>query len=114
MAKYQELSIDKGSDVKWQIHLVDANEDPILLTPYTISGKLKKEYTSTDSADIVSFTCGKESPDSDGVIYFSLSSAQTGLLDTRRYVYDIEVFDSDNSITTRVLEGIATITPGVN
>ena len=114
MAKYQELTIDQGSDVKWQIYLVDQNENPILITPYTVSGKMKKEYASTDSDDIVSFTCGTESPDSDGIAYFSLSAVQTSALDPRRYVYDVEIYDSDNSITTRVLEGIATVSSGVN
>ena len=41
MAQYEELSIDKGTDVTIQLELEDVNGNPKNLTNYTVAGKVK-------------------------------------------------------------------------
>ena len=49
-----------------------------------------------------------------GIITLSLTSAQSGALDApARYVYDVEVTRTSDSVVTRVIEGIITVRPNV-
>jgi hypothetical protein len=113
MAQYEELSIDKGSDITLQLELEDLNGNAKNLTNYTVAGKVKKTYNSTDSTI---FTTEIQAPQTDGIVNLSLSNTQTDALKAGRYVYDVEISfaDSDaNTVVERVLEGTLTVTPSV-
>ena len=56
MAQYEEITIDQGSDVAIQLDLVDHTGAAKSLVNHTVTAKMKKNYKSTDSADIQSFT----------------------------------------------------------
>ena len=117
MSTYEELIIDQGADVSVEIELVEQDGSKKDLTGYSVAAKMKRNYNSTDSADVVSFTTGIAEPASDGVITISLTNTQTDALSTRgRYVYDVEIsnLDSDsNTIIERVLEGKIRVSPSV-
>jgi len=113
MAQYEELSIDKGSDITLQLELEDLNGNAKNLTNYTVAGKVKKTYNSTDSTI---FTTEIQAPQTSGVVNLSLSNTQTDALKAGRYVYDVEIsfVDSDAStVVERILEGTITVTPSV-
>ena len=55
MAQYEELTIDKGSDVTIKLELEDTNGNAKDLTNYSVAAKLKKTY-NTDSAEATAFT----------------------------------------------------------
>ena len=115
MAQYEEFSIDKGSDVAVEIHLLNKDGTKKDLTNHSVAAKLKKTYTS-DSADTVVFNSIVADPSTDGIATISLTNAQTDGLKNGRYVYDVEISytDSDgDSIVERVLEGRVQITPSV-
>lgn len=113
MAQYEELSVDKGTDVTLQLELEDLNGNPKDLTNYTVAGKIKKTYSSSSST---SFTTEIQAPSTGGVVNLSLSNTQTDALKAGRYVYDVEIsfVDSDaNTVVERVLEGTIEVTPSV-
>lgn len=115
MAQYEELSIDKGTDVTLQLELEDTNGNPKNLTNFTIAGKVKKTYNTSDS-DATAFTAEVKAPATGGVVNLSLSNTQTGAFKAGRYVYDVEIsfVDSDaQTVIERVLEGTITVTPSV-
>lgn len=116
MAQYEEFTIDQGTDVAIELHLIDPiTESAKDLTNHAVNAKLKKTYTS-DSADTVDFATIIAEPTTDGVITLSLTNAQTDSLKAGRYVYDVELsyVDSDsNTIVERVLEGRIQVTPSV-
>ena len=115
MAQYEELTIDKGTDVTLQLELEDTNGNPKNLTNYTVAGKVKKTYNTSDS-DATSFTAEVKAPATGGVVNLSLSNTQTDALKAGRYVYDVEIsfVDSDaQTVIERVLEGTITVTPSV-
>ena len=115
MAQYEELTIDKGTDVTLQLELEDTNGNAKDLTNYTVAGKLKKTYNTPD-AEATVFTTEVKAPATGGVVNLSLSNTQTDALKAGRYVYDVEIsfVDSDaQTVIERVLEGTITVTPSV-
>lgn len=69
---------------------------------------MRKSYYSTTAA---SFNVAISNTTT-GEITVSMSSANTANLTPGRYVYDVVIKDSSN-VATRVVEGIAVVTPGV-
>lgn len=115
MAQYEELSIDKGTDITLQLELEDTSGNPKNLTNYTVAGKIKKTYNTKDS-DATVFTTEIQAPQDDGIVNLTLTNAQTDALKAGRYVYDVEIsfVDSDaNTVVERVLEGTIQVTPSV-
>lgn len=107
MALKANLLIDQGATLLTQFLMVDQDADPISLSGYTPTGQLRRHYTSSNS---VAFTC--EANTSAGIISIGLTANQTANLVAGRYVYDVELIDSDG-VVTRIVEGIATVTPQV-
>lgn len=115
MAQYEELTIDQGTDVAIEIHMVDHHGSKKDLTNHTITAKMKKTFNS-DSDGTTSFTTVIKNPSSDGIVTLSLTNSQTDALKAGRYVYDVELsfVDSDsNTIIERVLEGNLMVSPSV-
>ena len=115
MAQYEELQIDKGSDVTIKLELEDLNGNAKNLTNHTVAGKIKKTYNTSDS-DATTFTTEIQAPATGGVINLSLSNTQTQALKAGRHVYDVEISFTDSNAQTvveRVLEGTLTVTPSV-
>jgi len=115
MAQYEEFTIDQGSDVAIEIHLVDADGSAKNLTGHSAAAKMKKSYNS-DSADTISFTATIVVPATDGVLTLALTNTQTDALRAGKYVYDAEISfqdSSSNTIIERVLEGRIQVTPSV-
>jgi len=123
MAQYEEITIDRGSDIAIQLELINADGSAKNLTDHTITAKLKKNYNSSDSTsatpDVWNFDSDRTNVGTNplnGVAAISLSSAQTSQMKPGRYVYDVELsfVDSDgDTIVERILEGRATVTPSV-
>ena len=114
MAQYEELTIDQGSDVTIELHLVDKNDTAKNLTGHTLTAKLKKNYNSSDS-DTTAFTALINNV-AGGIASISLTNTQTNALKPGRYVYDAELsfLDSaENTIVERILEGRIQVTPSV-
>jgi hypothetical protein len=103
------IQIEQGADYSNTITVEDDAGVPVDLTGYTVSGKLRTEYTSSNFVDLVITI----SAPTTGVIQFGLAAIDTAaLLAPKRYVYDL-IMVSPSNITTRVVEGIATVTPSV-
>lgn len=108
MATIRNLTIDQGSTFSLSIELSDELGNALNLTGYTIAAQLRKSYGSTS---YTAFTTSAGNTPANGVLTLSLTSTQTSALRAGRYVYDIEIQNADG--TTRVLEGIITVTPEV-
>ena len=116
MAYYEDLTIDQGSDVAVEIHLVETDGSKKNLTDHQVTAKLKRSYSS-DSDETYDFTSIVASPATDGIVTLGLTNLQTDALNPKKkYVYDVELSyqDSDgNTIIERVLEGLINVTPSV-
>lgn len=106
MATVQNITIDQGTTYSLTITLTNDDGTAKDLSSYTVSAQMRKSYyTSTYTA----FTTTKV--DLTGEITISLTAAQTSGVKAGRYVYDIEITSSEE--TLRILEGIVTVTPEV-
>lgn len=92
------------------LEVVDSQGIAINLTGYTVISQLRKTYGSNT---FTSFITQINSDPTTGKISISLSAAQTASLEQGRYVYDV-LITSTGGLSTRVVEGIATLTPGVS
>jgi hypothetical protein len=117
MAQQRDLTVDRGSDVAIELHLVEEDNTPKDLTGFFASGKIKKNYNTTDSDQIFDFSVSYGSPLGAGIINLLLDRQVTDLMKPGRYVYDVELRNSDSidSATTieRILEGKINVTPSV-
>lgn len=106
MATVQNITIDQGTTFSLSITLTNDDGTAKDLSSYTVSAHMRKSYyTNTYTA----FTTAKV--DLTGELTISLTAAQTTAIKAGRYVYDIEITSSAE--TLRILEGIVTVTPEV-
>jgi hypothetical protein len=101
------LVVDQGATFETTINLTDDLGELVDLTGYTGAGQIRKHYTSSNATNL-SVTLGG----ANGTVTLGLSANATANLTAGRYVYDVEVTDN-NSVITRIFEGIVTITPQV-
>jgi len=106
MATKANLVIDQGTTYSVTINLSDENGDPLRLEGFRASSQLRKWYTSTNA---VNFDCSINT--ADGSVTLALDANQTSILTPQRYVYDVQLYDPAANTISRVLEGIATVTP---
>ena len=111
MAAIANLRIDQGTTFSSNITLAGSDGAAWDLTGHTVEDKMAKGYESTKTR--TTMTTAVANPTT-GIITLSLTSAQTAALDApSRYVYDVEVTRTSDSVVTRVIEGIITVRPNV-
>tara|TARA_Y100000289_G_scaffold4533_1_gene4166 strand:+ start:90 stop:425 length:336 start_codon:yes stop_codon:yes gene_type:complete len=108
MAIIANIFIDQGADFSITVDVSDANGNQLNLTGYTAAAQMRKTYESSS----VSATFTTSIAAADGQVTLTLTDTVTTALSPGRYVYDLVVTDG-SSISTRVVEGQAIVTPGV-
>lgn len=107
MAIKANIVIDQGTTFQTTINVTDENDEIVNLTGYTGAAQLRKHFTSTTS---YAFTVSI-SP-TIGTVTLSMTANATANVVGGRYVYDCELTDTNGAVT-RLIEGIATVTPQV-
>jgi hypothetical protein len=107
MATKANLVIDQGSTFLVELDLKDENGDILVLSGYSANSQIRKWYTSSNASATFATSINTAA----GAISLSLTSEETSGLVAGRYVYDVEI--QDGSSTTRIIEGIVTVTPQV-
>ena len=108
-AGYQELFLEQGSNFSTSISLDQADGSPFVLTGSQIKAAMKKSYYSSNTT--ANFVVQVNDP-TEGVILLSLPYANTANISAGRYVYDVLIKDSSNTVI-RVLEGVVNVLPQV-
>ena len=109
MAAITDIFVDQGTDFTLQLSVVDTAGTAKNLTGATITAQARKDFTSANPT--ATFTTAVTNAVG-GVCTISLSAAQTAAIKAGRYVYDLMI-TSGSGDKTRVVEGQATVTPGV-
>lgn len=111
MAAKVNLVVDQGSDWEHDINVTDIDGDPVDLTGYTGLSRFRKHYTSTNATSISVTVYSANS-----TIKLSLAANVTTNAVPGRHLYDVELY-SNGAVgaytTSRIQEGIITITPGM-
>jgi hypothetical protein len=106
MAIKANLIIDQGTDYQTDITLTDLDDNVVNLSGYTANAQIRKSYTSSNAVSF-SVTLGENT----GIVTLSLTDTQTANITPGRYLYDVLL--TSNNITSRIVEGVVTVTPGV-
>jgi hypothetical protein len=106
MAIKANIVIDQGTDFSAVVDVVDTSGNAYDLQGYTVAAQMRKNYTSSAATTFVGSHNGIG-----GAITLSLTNTVTAALEPGRYLYDVEITSA--GVVTRVVEGIATVTPGM-
>jgi len=101
------LVVDQGTTYSTVITVETSVGEVLDLTTYTGAAQMRKHYTSSNS---VSFVVGLGGVL--GTVTLQMTANTTNNLVAGRYVYDVELTDSSNTVS-RIIEGIVTVTPNV-
>lgn len=108
-AAYQELFLEQGTTFSTNITLNDIDGLPYDLTGVTAKSQIRKSYYSANTT--AEFTINIQTP-TDGNINLILDAPITANIAAGRYVYDVAIKDTANTVT-RVLEGVVNVIPQV-
>ena len=108
-AAYQELFLEQGTTFTTNITLDDIDGLPFDLTDVTAKSQIRKSYYSANTTAQFLITINDPT---DGTILLSLGANTTANIAAGRYVYDVAIKDTANTVT-RVLEGIVNVIPQV-
>jgi len=106
MATVQNLVIDQGTTFSFTFSIQNADGTDKDLSDYSVASQIRKSYYTNTKVDVTTDTIPLE-----GEVTISLTAEETSNIKAGRYVYDVEINSSFE--TLRVLEGIVTVTPEV-
>lgn len=110
MAAYVELYVDQGTTFNNIINLTDdTTNTPVNVYGYTITSQMRRSYYSANITANITCTI---TDSTNGEITMSMTAANTSNIKAGRYLFDVKTVDRTN-ITSRILEGIITVTPQV-
>jgi hypothetical protein len=108
VATIANIFIDQGSNYSNIITVAGANGNALDITGYTTASQMRKSYGSSTAynlnASIFAATTGR--------VRIQLSANQAEAIPPGRYLYDVEI-TSPGGVRTRVVEGVATVTPQI-
>lgn len=93
----------RGDD--WTLKLsLTSNKSPLDITGYTFWLTLKSDIAMADPGDL-QVTAVPASPEdaAAGIIYISATNIQTGSLEPRTYLYDIQQVDGSGNVQTLMI-----------
>lgn len=106
MAARVNIVIDQGTTFNTTYSFTDDNDEPIDFTTFSANSQMRKSYSSNTA---YTFTVGLAN---NGVITLFMNSATTSTITAGRYMYDLEVQDT-NGTRSRLVEGMVTVTPEI-
>jgi hypothetical protein len=107
---YAELTLDQGTTFEATVDLINDDGTAINVTNYIFSSQIRKSYYSSNTAAnlVVTITNAVN-----GNVKMSLAAGNTANIKPGRYLYDLKM-TTPGGVTTRVVEGIITVTPQVS
>jgi hypothetical protein len=104
-----DIVIDQGADFALEIALAE-DGSAINLSNHSASAQLRPSPTS--STLTATFTCPITAP-TQGKLTMNLGYAITANIAAGKYYYDLELHNASANSITRVIEGVARVTPNV-
>lgn len=113
MALERNITIDKGESWQLTVYITDMFGQPLDLTDYTVTMRMKRSYASKV---FIEFHTQITDPIK-GEVMIWLDESETTQIKPARYVYDCIVngaLSSTNPFIFRFMEGIVNVTPSVS
>jgi hypothetical protein len=110
MAAYVELFMDQGATFNNVINLSDdLTNANINISGYSVRSQMRRSYYSANASANITCTITDAI---NGEITMNLPANTTANIKAGRYLFDLETV-STSGVTSRVLEGIITVTPEI-
>jgi hypothetical protein len=110
MAAYVELYMDQGSTFNNTLNITDdLTNASVNISGYIIRSQMRRSYYSANAT--AQINCNIVDAEN-GTVIMNLPAANTSNIKAGRYLFDVETVDPDG-ITSRILEGIITVTPEI-
>jgi hypothetical protein len=109
LAEFVELEIEAGATFSTEITLSEEDGTGKNLANLVISSQVRKSYYSS-SATSFNISIADQA---NGIFLMEMSAANTANLRAGRYVFDVEIQNTQDGTVTRIFEGIATVLPNV-
>lgn len=106
---YAELTIDQGSTFTATLDLANDDGTGIDVSSSTFQSQIRKSYYSANPTANLAVTVTDAA---NGKVSLSLNASSTANIKAGRYLYDLKM--TTGNTTTRVIEGIITVTPQVS
>lgn len=111
MATYVEFYLDQGTTFNNVINLADdLTNAPINVASYNVTSQMKRSYYSANVTANIDCIITDQA---NGEIILYMTAANTAKIKAGRYVFDVKITEPNELITTRIIEGIITVTPQV-
>ena len=112
-SRTQNITIDIGTDYIANVvaYSNGSTTTALNLTGYTANAFIKRShYSNSDSIFVNTFIIDSSS----GIINLHVGGSNTASMSPGNYVYDVVVKETSTEYVTRVVEGIATLTPRIS
>lgn len=110
MAAYVELYMDQGATFNNTLNITDdLTNAKVNIQGYLVTSQMRRSYYSANATANIVCTI---TDSANGAILMSLGAANTSNIKAGRYLFDVETVDP-NGVTSRILEGIITVTPQI-
>ena len=108
MATQANIFIDQGANYSNIVTVTGTSGTALDLTGYTVASQMRKSYTSSTAYSLNAVIYNANA----GQVRMTLTATQSEAIPPGRYLYDLEIA-STSGVKTRVVEGIATVTPQI-
>ena len=102
------IQIDKGTDFSSTFDLAKRDNSPLDLTLYDFQAKMRKH---AEASGHVAFAATYGGQPAQGNLTISLTAAQTGIITSGRYEYDVLIINRNSNVKTKVFQGQALVIP---
>ena len=102
------IVIEQGADYSSSFTITNPDGSPYTIFNNSADATLKKHSESETS-----YTFTSEIDPDDGQILLSMSNTLTSTIPPGRYFYDIVITNINDGYKSRVIEGMAMVTPGI-
>jgi hypothetical protein len=109
LATTSNLYVDQGSDYATIITVTSATGAPLNLADYVVKSQMRKSYSSTVAYNFTASVYDQLT----GKILLRLSAADSEEIPHGRWLYDVEITNTETGIKRRVVEGIVLISPQI-
>lgn len=108
MATQANIFIDQGANYSNIITVTGTSGTALDLTGYTVASQMRKSYASSTAFSLNPTIYNAVN----GQVRMTLTAVQSEAITPGRYLYDLEI-TSSGGVKTRVVEGVATVTPQI-
>ena len=102
------IQIDQGTDFSSTFDLKKRDNQPLDLTLYDFSAKMRKHAAAPGAIGFAATYGGQPTK---GNLTISLTAAQTGVVTAGRYEYDVMVINRNSNVKTKVITGQVLVLP---